>query len=384
MADTTLAREQQTLAPAYGQGGPDPRALELVGALQQYLPEADVLLFGSRAIGDWRPGSDIDLAVIGGDPDAAEEAIAQLQSQESHARAQLFHFTRAEFNELRVSLPHIVGQVQAHGLTAAGEHLPPADQDNPWPGVQGLLHAARRKLEAALILFGTQPLTGEIVLSTHATLERCLKAAQGAERVDFRKHVHRDAQHNLCALAELLSAKPYANLTDVMPVDYLRQLDAYQNTALYDHDQRVQWPTTDNKTLLAAVQQASLGLADHALAILGKTPREVGYEHRIGSDALGGFGTVALNHYAHAQLGARERQHIVNSERVNVLNTLLGSRLTESQLARVESNWYTHNAPDDVVARIVAVMTDPSTWLDLLVTTGYRETDADTPPLQGG
>ena len=121
-----------------------------------------------------------------------------------------------------------------------------------------------------------------------------------------------------------------------------------------------------------------------ALATLGKTSREVGYEHRIGSDALGGFGTVALNHYAHAQLGARERQHIVNSERVNVLNTLLGSRLTESQLARVESNWYTHNAPDDVVARIVAVMTDPSTWLDLLVTTGYRETDADTPPLQGG
>ena len=384
MADTTLAREQQTPDLAYGQGNPDPRALELVGELQQHLPEADILLFGSRAVGDWRPSSDIDLAVIGGDPDAAEEAIAQLQSRESHAHAQLFHFTRTEFNELRVSLPHIAGQVQAHGLTATGEHLPPMDQDNPWPGVQGLLHAARRKLEAALILFGTQPLTGEIVLSTHATLERCLKAAQGAERVDFRKHVHRDAQHNLCALAELLSAVPYANLTAVMPVDYLRQLDAYQNTALYDHDQRVQWPTTDNKTLLAAVQRASLDLADHALATLGKTPREIGYEHRIGSDALGGFGTVALDHYAHAQLGARERQHIINSERVNVLNTLLGSRLTESQLARVESNWYTHNAPDDVVTQIMAVMTDPSTWLDLLVTTGYRETDADTPPLQGG
>ena len=50
MADTTLARAQQTLDPAYGQGNPDPRALELAGALQQHLPEADVLLFGSRAI----------------------------------------------------------------------------------------------------------------------------------------------------------------------------------------------------------------------------------------------------------------------------------------------------------------------------------------------
>lgn len=146
----------------------------------------------------------------------------------------------------------------------------------------------------------------------------------------------------------------------------------------------MQWPTTDNETLLAAVQRSSLGLADHALATLGKTPREIGYEHRIGGDALGGFGTVVLDHYAHVKLGARERQHIVNSERVRDLNTLLGSRLTESPLARVESNWYTHNAPDDVVARIVAVMTDPSTWLDLLVKTGHRETDGDTPPPKGG
>ena len=221
MADTTLARAQQTLDPTYGQGNPDPRALELAGALQKHLPEADVLLFGSRAIGDWRPQSDIDLAVIGGDPDAAEEAIAQLQSQESHAHAQLFHFTRAEFNELRGSLPHIAGQVQAHGLTAAGEHLPPMDQDNPWPGVQGLLHAARRKLQTALIIFGTKPLSGEIVLFAHGTLERCIKAAQGAERVDFRKLAHRDAQHNLCTLAPLLSAEMYANLTAVTPVDYL-------------------------------------------------------------------------------------------------------------------------------------------------------------------
>ena len=380
MADTTLAGEQQTLDPAYGQGNPDPRALELVGELQQYLPDAHVLLFGSRAIGDWCPGSDIDLAVIGGSKDAAEKAVAQLRSQEPHPRAQLFHFTRPEFDALRRSLPHVAGQVQAHGLTATGEPLPPMDQDNPWPGVQGLLHAARRKLQTALIVFGTEPLTGEIVLATHGALERCVKAVLGAEGKDFRKHLPRDAQHNVTALAGLLSAEPSANLTAVMPVEYLHELDAYQDTALYEHDQRVEWPTTDNETMLAAGQRASLGLADYALKTLGKTPRDIGYEHRIGSDALGGFGTVALDHYAHAQLGARERQHIVNSERVRDLNTLLGSQLTESQLDRIESNWYTHNPPDDVVVRIVAVMTDPSTWLDLLVKT----TDADTPPPNGG
>lgn len=374
---------------AHGNGAPDPRALDLVGELQRQLPDARVLLFGSRAIGDWWPGSDIDLAVIGGSKDAAADALAQLRSQELHLRAQLFHFTPAEFDELRTSLPHVAGQVQAHGLTAAGEHLPSMDQDNPWPGVQELLHAARRKLEAALILFGTQPLTGEIVLSVHATLERCLKAALGAEGVDFRDHLPRNRQHNLCTLTELLAAVTPVDPTGVIPVEYLHELDAYQDTAPYKHDQQVEWPTTDNEILLAAAQRASLGLVDHALATLGKTPRDVGYEHRIGSDALGGFGTVALDHYAHAKVGARELQHIENTGRVRDLHTLLGSRLTESQLARVESNWYTHNVPDDVLERLVAVMTNPATWLDLLVPTCYRENDADvsegrdTPPPKG-
>ncbi len=64
-----------------GHGGPDPRALALAGDLQASLPDAQVLLFGSRATGDWRPSSDIDLAVIGGDKDAAEEALAQICAQ---------------------------------------------------------------------------------------------------------------------------------------------------------------------------------------------------------------------------------------------------------------------------------------------------------------
>ena len=377
------ALEQFAAARSQGQGGPDQRALALTGDLQARLPDAQVVLFGSRAMGDWRPESDIDLAVIGGDRDAAEEALAQLRPE---VRAQLFHFTRAEFNTGRASLPHIAGQVQRHGLTTAGEHLPPMAQNNPWPGVQDFLHAARRKLETALILFGTQPQSGEIVLSVHGALERCLKAALGAEGVDFREHLHRDRRHNLCALTELLAAKTPVEPRDVIPDDYLRELDACQSTALYEHDQRVEWPTTDTETLLAVGQRASLALADHALAILGKTPPQIGYEHRIAAnataaaDALGGFGTVALDHYALAKLGARERQHIVNSERVRDLHTLLGSRLAESQLARVESNWYAHNAPSDVLERLVAVMTNPSTWLDLLVKPGYRETDDDAPP----
>ena len=45
---------------------PDARALALAGELQDRLPDARVLLFGSRANGTWTDGSNIDPAVIGG------------------------------------------------------------------------------------------------------------------------------------------------------------------------------------------------------------------------------------------------------------------------------------------------------------------------------
>ena len=61
----------------HGRGRPDPRALALAGELQDRLPDAQVLLFGSRAMGNWQAGSDIDLAVIGSNRDTAEAALAQ-------------------------------------------------------------------------------------------------------------------------------------------------------------------------------------------------------------------------------------------------------------------------------------------------------------------
>ena len=69
MSDTTLAwttPDPHTVDLKYGHGVPDPLALALVTKLQERLPDAQVVLFGSRAIGDWSPGSDVDLAVIGG------------------------------------------------------------------------------------------------------------------------------------------------------------------------------------------------------------------------------------------------------------------------------------------------------------------------------
>lgn len=64
MADTILEQQQQVVELEYGHGVPDPLALTVAAELQAQLPDTEVLLFGSRAIGNWRPESDIDLAAI--------------------------------------------------------------------------------------------------------------------------------------------------------------------------------------------------------------------------------------------------------------------------------------------------------------------------------
>lgn len=48
-------------AEANGRGQPDPRALAVARALQDYLPDAEIILFGSRAtgstVGNRNPGT---------------------------------------------------------------------------------------------------------------------------------------------------------------------------------------------------------------------------------------------------------------------------------------------------------------------------------------
>ncbi|MCY4521941.1 MAG: nucleotidyltransferase domain-containing protein [Caldilineaceae bacterium] len=381
MVGTTLDRLTADLD--YGQGVPDPRALAFAAELQERLADAQVLLFGSRATGDWRPGSDIDLAVIGGDPDVAEEVLAQVCAQEQPYAdlpfAQMVHFAAAEFDQCRTSLPHIAGQIQKHGLTPAGEQLSPMAQDNPWPGIQDLLQPGRRYLEYALIALGTKRLEGATVFNAHCALERCIKAALAVTRIDFFTSVKSEDLHSLTKLAELLPAEQHDNLLAAAPMRHLWQLDAYQHTSRYSQDSQVRWPTLPIETLVASAQKACLVMADYTLGMMGKTPREVGYSEHVGDDALGGFGTLPLDHYAGDKLNERKMQRRLDADRIYNLHSLLGSVLTDSQLEHIATNWHKWGSPNNSIDRIKDVMVDHTAWHTLLVEPAEQEGDADRP-----
>ena len=363
-------------APHAGSGnGPDVRALELAGRLQRLLPDAQVLLFGSRAIGDWRAGSDIDLAVIGGDGDVAEEAVAELRATapDDLPYAQLFHFTTAEFVELRTSLPHVAGQVQAHGLTPAGEHLPSVDQDNPWPGIQPRLQGCRRHLASALKDLGTEDLT-DAVYNAQMSLELALKAACGAAHRNFRNV---PGDHILNGLVDLLPAPQAAMVTALLPPGLLGQLTRFRQTASYEGDPTIPWPSVEPRTVVALVQEASGRLAGWILDTLGRTPRQVGYAEWLSDGPLAGWESLPLDYYAYARAEIEARAQLA------VVNRILRTVLTPQQMDRIGQVWTAGGLPADAVELALAVRDDPSRWRTLFDPPADGHEATERPPPRG-
>ena len=367
----------------FGQGRPDPLALEVVRTLQGQLPDAQVLLFGNRAEGHWNPWSDVDLAVIG--TATNREAQSALQDQ---ARAvaeavynplgvdlQVFAFSQSEFEKFRTSRPHMAGQVQCRGLTGTGESLPPVVQDNPWPGVRNLLLLTHRHLTAA-------------VTSLAANLEHCalalaraLGAAMGAIGVDFTY------------------TKDLKNLVADMPDTHRAWLEGMPTPAQLDELSlarfKGEWPETglfipdpqDPADVLVEMVQPLCGLlAGHALETLGKRPQDVGYEqgrYDIHGAPLGGVEFLPLNlHDVYAHTPDRDKDRIRQTHALYAAVAVRLEFLAELPLQtrfRLRDAWLeagicpgTHD--------VVAVLTGEVEWHTLLPKAA-NEKGAPRPPL---
>ena len=355
MADTTLEQEQQQQAVEleYGHGVPDPLALTVAAELQAQLPDTEVLLFGSRAIGNWRPESDIDLAVIGGDRDAVQKAIAQMRSvcEEIYDRhspyPQLFHFSRVKFAELRTSLPHVAGQVQRYGLKPNGERLPQTAQTNLWPKVKEELQVCARNLGHALRAWGGGD-EDAAMFDAHGAIELAIKAVLVVGGLDLTQEKLR--HHDLVKLSDRLPADQKTQLNAILPDHQLSELTKFRVDSPYEGEPIR--PSTSAQQFVVGAQRTCNGLAAYALAALDKRPDGVGYDVWLNNnDALGGWATLSLDHF----------------ERVFGFRMMLKGILTDRQISDVEHNWARHGASDDAAKRIGTVMGDPSTWRDLFV-----------------
>ena len=114
----------------YRKGPPDTTGLAAAQAAQDAARPAVVILFGSRARGDWRKHSDIDLLVITEDDNiraaegAAYGAVASyLRSNDIDLSFDVIGMTRQNFERCRRAKQHIAGQADTYGVVMSGEEL---------------------------------------------------------------------------------------------------------------------------------------------------------------------------------------------------------------------------------------------------------------------
>ena len=268
----------------------DPRALEVADWLQRQLPDYTVLLFGSRARGDWHELSDIDLMILG-DPRAQLTSTVHAELRELTHRLygpevnhNWFPWDWSAFLTARDSPAHLAGSVQRDGLNPEGRHLKSMVQNNPWPGIQEYLKTAQDALYMSFYNLTNQVSHGIAMEQAHHALENALKAMYAVHRPSPPR------THTLEELAPIVREyEPDLEIPDDM---WLNPLTAFRDKHPYNRSPDL-WDWFDTIPEIVVEIQILCGeLATRILHRMGKKPQDVGYFHWWDNTPLGGMERV--------------------------------------------------------------------------------------------
>ena len=183
-------------------GTPDPVGLAVAEKIQERLRPAEIILLGSRAAGDHRPDSDVDLMAICPDEDAVREMDRTLrQLLEGKYDAPVVNvatITEEEFWRTAPLGQSFAGQAARHGVTPEGKPLDYRPERNPEPeeireATVFWLYLAETHLKSFTIIMNSEH---EHLRRSHipgfqgqTALERAFKGllAAGNDRTRFRR-----------------------------------------------------------------------------------------------------------------------------------------------------------------------------------------------------
>ncbi len=116
---------------------PDPVGLAIAREIQQKVHPAEIILGGSRAVGEHRPDSDEDLTAIAPDDGSAErtrEILRELlEGKTSVPVVNAYAVTRAEFQRWALQAQSFAGQAARYGVTPEGRSLNYQPEREPTP-----------------------------------------------------------------------------------------------------------------------------------------------------------------------------------------------------------------------------------------------------------
>ena len=199
------------------QSSPDPVGLAIAREIQERVRPAEIILSGSRAAGDHRPDSDVDLTAVAPDEAAADRTKEKIQEilegRDSVPVVNLITITKEEFERTALLGQSFAGQAARHGVTPDGRSLDYRPERDPTPEeIRELttwwLRMAERHLNTLNYLLESPHLYDSEFLGTEAQwgLERSFKGllAAGNDPIRFKRDAALTWRH-------VESAHPIAN-----------------------------------------------------------------------------------------------------------------------------------------------------------------------------
>lgn len=228
---------------APGRAGPDARALQVAQALRDAVDAECVILFGSRARGDWTERSDIDLMII--DPDLSElkrqmgkiqrtaKELARLAYQD-YVDIDFVYLTRDEYERKSVhTLNHVARFARREGIIVPrnpddfpGSDAPddPDHCDEPMER-QLRIADANTYYDALHVMLDAGMANKVAAYNAHQVLEHAMKALISVQGHEYR-HTHE--LHLL--LGDIRANDPQL---DLRPRSDLHQLNNFAGATRY-------------------------------------------------------------------------------------------------------------------------------------------------------
>ena len=210
---------------------PDPIGLAVASVAQQAAKPNTVILFGSRARGDHRPTSDVDLLIIYQKEDSTptsriKRAIkAYFTEHPPELGVDIVPMDQEKFNYSRRAKNHVSAQALRDGIIMSSERLDFSnnfqdDYPESWPDVKDRINATYRQLNSFEILFN-HPEGAQEDYGFHAqqAVENAMKAWMSSAEIGYRLN------HDLQEAAELILNHPAESQT--LAAEQLRLLMDY-------------------------------------------------------------------------------------------------------------------------------------------------------------
>ena len=229
----------------------DQKAIEIAQTLHRMAKARQTVLFGSRARGDHRSDSDLDILVVKGRA-PTEEWLEKLQAQ---ARAlvkehipeasgiDIICMTTREFRDRKQLKNHLANTIAKQGVPVVpdgdvGDGADNADEQVDWEDVEtkvrdstGAVNWILAIREAGILDAGDDKQFGRVAQNA---LEFAYKAVLGAHGCEYPTS-GRDG-HNLRILANLLRENAIIASSEEAPGEEHRYLTEFGGAALYTHE----------------------------------------------------------------------------------------------------------------------------------------------------